>query len=143
MHVHVLAVIVSDSETIRSEIHRSEICSSVQQAMLLPLSCAKTLVSLALVMHNDDNRPMTWQVSLVPRPSALAPGVPADLQADLSSMPRFWSWGGDWGGSVSVDVSVSKSDHSGSVSVSVRTRPMPSIDLISPSPISLTAAYQK
>ncbi|BDA47000.1 hypothetical protein COCOBI_09-4540 [Coccomyxa sp. Obi] len=59
------------------------------------------------------------QVSLVPSPSALAPGVPAELQADLSSMPRFWSWGGDWGGSVSVDVSVMKGGGSSSGSVSV------------------------
>ncbi|CAL8471616.1 g11158 [Coccomyxa elongata] len=65
---------------------------------------------------SQPNAPIT-QVPLVPRPSAPAPGVPADLQADLSSMPRFWSWGG---GSVSVDVSVSKGggDSSGSVSVS-------------------------
>ncbi len=71
-------------------------------------------------MRNDDSWPLLWQVPLVPRPSAPAPGVPANLQADLSSMPRFWSWGG---GSVSVDVSVSKGggDSSGSVSVSVCT----------------------
>ena len=63
---------------------------------------------------------MGLQVPFVPR-AAAAP-APAGLAADISSMPRFWSWGG-WGGgdSGSVAVGVSVADGSGEVTVDVRT----------------------
>ncbi|BDA46998.1 hypothetical protein COCOBI_09-4520 [Coccomyxa sp. Obi] len=68
------------------------------------------------------------QVSLAPRAAAVpapagmpkmpAAGMPAaGMPAEISSMPRFWSWGGGDFSGVSVGVSVSGSD--GSVSVDV------------------------
>lgn len=62
---------------------------------------------------------MALQVSLVPR-AAAAPG-PAGLAAEISSMPRFYDWGGGDFSGVTVDVGVDGSD--GSVAVDVCTQP--------------------
>lgn len=62
----------------------------------------------------------------MPRPNsaaAPAPGVPADLRADLGLTPKFYSWDGSFSGSFTSDysdVSVDVSGGSGTVSVTVR-----------------------
>ncbi|BDA46999.1 hypothetical protein COCOBI_09-4530 [Coccomyxa sp. Obi] len=73
-----------------------------------------TATSQGFITISQPNGP-TARVPLSPRPAA-AP-APAGLPAEISSMPRFYSWGGGGGGSFAFAFAIAVADGAGSVSV--------------------------